>query len=532
MKKIKQWYSFTGLCVVLLLIYTVSFLLYRGIFEYLDAQRMENAFPTISSILEYEDFLMSDQYSQIPIKNFPNSSFIVFDHDTRSLVYASDEKISQSIFYEDLDFIIDASSNSYYMVSKRSENNGHISYLITLEVYDEEEDMSLISKYCMLDENYNYLEGNLFSQYKSLDARQIRLLQGNLGRKKLIEKYSFSNQKQEGRELVFVSPRITESTYNMVLKESRMHQIYAFPIFIIVVLIQLIFFRYVIKRSFLPFQKVIERYREDTQADFGDTLIPMELRQTVQEFKWTMHCLEQSKQETEKINQEKYTMISGISHDLKTPLTVIQGFSKALLEGRIPEEKKEKYLKTIYDRSIKASDLMDSLFAYTKIEHPSFMPRFEKVDVCEFTKQFLAMKYQEIIDHEFQLEINIPDTMYFSNLDSKLFERALENIIENSLRHNEKGTTIFVQIKHQGGKNIWILADDGQGMDKETSQNIFLPFVTGDQSRSQNKGNGLGMAIVKKIVVLHQGDIQLQTFVSKQCSVKFTISLPAIENSI
>lgn len=529
MKKIRKWYSFTGLCVLLLILYTVSLVIFRGINEYFDVKRMANAFPSISNIIEYDELFIKDQYENIPMKQFPNSSFIVFDTETGSQIYASNEKVAQSIYFDDLDFINDSYSNNYYDFSKIQNAQNHVTYMLTLEVYNDEENVSFISEYCILDSQYNIIEGDLFSEYGALDARQINLLQGYFGRKMNIEKYSFSNQYGQPRDLVFISPQITEASYTTLLEDSRTQQIYAFPIFIFIVIIQLVIIRFVIKRSFLPFQRAIIGYRNNTDTHFDETLIPVELRQTVREFKHTMQSLEQSKQETQKMNEEKYAMISGISHDLKTPLTVIQGFAKALLEERIPKDKEKKYLQTIYDRSLKASDLIDSLFDYTKIEHPGYQPQFKKVDVCEFTKQFLAMKYQEIVDHGFQLKIDIPEENYFSSLDPKLFERALDNILENSLRHNEKETTIFVQLKQQEGKNIWILADDGTGIDQETSQKIFVPFVTGDCSRNQNKGNGLGMAIVKKVVLLHHGEIQLRTFVSKNRSVEFTISLPAIE---
>lgn len=173
--------------------------------------------------------------------------------------------------------------------------------------------------------------------------------------------------------------------------------------------------------------------------------------------------------------------------------------------------------------------MIDSLFNFTKIEHPDFQPQFRKVDVCEFTKQFFAMKYQEILDKGFCLKIDIPDDKYFSNLDQKLFERVLDNIIENSLKHNNKKTTIYIQVKQEDGNNILVIADDGVGIDLETGKRIFIPFVTGDSSRNQNKGNGLGMAIVQKIVMLHHGDIQLKTFTSNNHSIEFTISIPIVD---
>lgn len=514
--------------MALLLVYTLSFLLYRSIFEYMDTRRMVNAFPSITNIVEYTQYLDKDQYNRIPIQMYPSSSMIVFDTDQGKMIYASDEQIRQNIYYDDLAFINDYSQQSYFNVSKIQDKKGDFYYLVDLEKYDGENEIQLIYEHCILDSKYRILQGDMFPEYDALDQRQLNLMQGFYNKKMNIEKYSFENERGEGRVLVFVSPQMTEDSYNTVILEGQKRQLYVFLLFLMIVIVQLVLFRFMVKRSFLPFQNAIISYREDANTDFDENLIPIELRQTAREFKYTMLSLEQSKQEARETNQEKYAMISGISHDLKTPLTVIRGFSKALLEHRVSKDKEEKYLQTIYDRSIKASDLMDSLFEYVKIEHPSYMPQFEKVDICEYTKQFFASKYQEIIDHGFKLEIDIPDFAYYSLIDKKLFDRVLENIVENSLHHNTEGTTIYVQIIQHGKQNIWIMSDDGVGMDKETSKNIFIPFVTGDASRTQKKGSGLGMAIAHKIVILHHGNIQLHTHVSKAHMVEFKICLPSL----
>lgn len=529
MKLLKKWYSVTGLLVALLLIYTISLLVYRAVFESMETQRMMNAFPNLWNVVEDTEILEQERYEDIPIRQFPHSAFIVFDEDDKSVLYASDEKILQNIYYEDLEFINDFSTNRYFNVSKIINKEQKPFYIISQEGYDEEDSMNAIYDRCVLNSQYEIIEGDLFPNRKSLNKRELNFLQGLYDKKMNVEKYSYSNKDGKKRVLVFVAPTMTEHAYHRLVEDNGKRQIYAFPIFLFIVLIQILLFRYIIKRSFLPFQKAIVRYRENANTSFDEGTIPLELRQTAREFQYTIQALEETKKERQQAQQEKYALISGISHDLKTPLTVIRGFSEALLEKKVPQEKEQKYLQTIHKRALIANDLVDSLFGYMKIEHPSYQLHLQKIDICEYTKQFFAQKYPEIVAKKFKLEIELPKQPCFGKIDVKLFDRVLENIVENSLKHNPEGTTVFVKLRQKQHKIIWTLADNGIGMKDEVRKHIFMPFVTGDESRHDSNANGLGMSIAQKIVSLHHGTIVVMEKPQNGYSTEFCIELPQDE---
>ena len=109
--------------------------------------------------------------------------------------------------------------------------------------------------------------------------------------------------------------------------------------------------------------------------------------------------MEKSKKlESEKIKiyEDKQKIIANLSHDLKTPLTVIHGYSKAFLDNVVPENKKKQYLETIYKKSIVATDAIDSLFMYAHLNHPEYGPSLENVDIVMYSRNYLAEKYNEI----------------------------------------------------------------------------------------------------------------------------------------
>ena len=105
-------------------------------------------------------------------------------------------------------------------------------------------------------------------------------------------------------------------------------------------------------------------------------------------FSHLLDQLAEVQKEKDEIYRERQRMITDISHDLKTPLTVIQGYAKAFMEDMIPEDKKEKYLTAIYNRSVLATQLIDTLFEYMRMEHPGYRPIWRKWTCLSLLQRF------------------------------------------------------------------------------------------------------------------------------------------------
>ena len=120
---------------------------------------MMNAFPNIWNVVSDTEVLIQEKYDTIPIRQFPHSAFIVFDAEDQSVIYASDEKILQNIYYDDLEFINDFSTNQFFNVSKIIDKNKEPFYIINQEVYDEDESMNVIYDRCILNSQYEIIGG-------------------------------------------------------------------------------------------------------------------------------------------------------------------------------------------------------------------------------------------------------------------------------------------------------------------------------------------------------------------------------------
>ncbi|MBE6049073.1 MAG: HAMP domain-containing histidine kinase [Clostridium sp.] len=222
--------------------------------------------------------------------------------------------------------------------------------------------------------------------------------------------------------------------------------------------------------------------------------------------------LKRSKEENARLQQSKTRMLMDLSHDIKTPMTTIRGFSAALYQGLVDDEdKKERYYKAIYNKSEHVGELVDDLFELVRMEDTQYKLKLESVDICEFIRQIVVDYVDELEEKEFELVVNIPEEIINLNIDVRLFKRVICNLIQNAIKYNPKGTCIRIEVRELKRYVIIEVADNGIGIPEQIRDTIFDAFVRGDRSRSSDGGSGLGLAIASKIVKNHGGDIELYT---------------------
>lgn len=230
----------------------------------------------------------------------------------------------------------------------------------------------------------------------------------------------------------------------------------------------------------------------------------------------------------EKIEAERKRMIMDISHDLKNPLASVVGYSELCLrKPDILDKDLLNYLQIILKNSKRASNLLNDLFEFAKIESPDFSMKLQKTDICEYLRQvcgeILPMLEQAAFDYEFQ----IPEKSIFVMIDSQQMNRVIYNLTDNLIRYNKEGTKLIISLYEEQESVKMLFKDNGIGISTNTAKDIFKPFVRGDDSRnSQTGGTGLGLSIAYKIVKAHGGSIDIFTDLFKGCT--FIITLPLI----
>ena len=241
-------------------------------------------------------------------------------------------------------------------------------------------------------------------------------------------------------------------------------------------------------------------------------------------------------EEKRKAKEMEYTrqrnlLLSDVAHDIKTPVTTVAGFSRALADGTVPEDLRQDYLNSVYEKSMKVSDLVTLLFEYVKLDSEGYSLKKEPMDFCEMVRNCVAMQYADFEDKDMDIDLNIPERKIMVNADKIQMERAINNILINTIKHNPEKTKVFIDVDNEGGMAILNISDLGVRIDKEIAMHLFDPFVQGDASRTSKSGSGLGLSISKKIAEMHNGKVVLIQYnnVEKHKKVKtFRISLPTI----
>lgn len=256
----------------------------------------------------------------------------------------------------------------------------------------------------------------------------------------------------------------------------------------------------------------IQRMRDGDLSARMDFKAENEFLQIRDAFNQMADKLQKAQQENRRLEEERNRMFMDISHDLKTPITTIQGYALALKEGMVEqEEKKQRYLQTIYDKSVRVTSLINNVFDLAKLENATRQFQIQKHDIAEFLRKMAAEFYEQIEQKGIVLDFNTAVNSLEMPFDMKEMERVVSNLLSNAILYNPPGTTIKMSLYEEEDSAIVEIADNGTGIPDELKDIIFSPLVRGDSSRSSEGGTGLGLAIAKKIVEGHGGRLELIT---------------------
>ncbi|SUU92784.1 Sensor protein RstB [Anaerococcus octavius] len=203
-----------------------------------------------------------------------------------------------------------------------------------------------------------------------------------------------------------------------------------------------------------------------------------------------------------KQEKEKDILFKGIAHDVKTPLSVILSYSRAMDENIIASEKREEYIKAIEKNAGILNERVDELLEFSSLN--SFKVKKEKKDILELVRRYVGDNYSYFLDNKTFVKILFnEDDKFFIDVDEKLFQRVLQNLIQNSIDHNKNEVIITIDFKI----DKLIFKDNGKGIDPKNIENIFVPLFTQDASRQGEKLRGMGLSNVKKICDLHKWQV-------------------------
>lgn len=246
-----------------------------------------------------------------------------------------------------------------------------------------------------------------------------------------------------------------------------------------------------------------ENFSEDIQYQ-GD----FEFEEVCNSFNSMQHQVAKARKKQEEYEKARTDMVAGISHDLRTPLTAIQGTLKGLLDGvaRTPEMQK-KFTETAFRRSVEMSQLLDQLFYFSKIETGNMPVHLQRINWSEYMKEYME-KRKTLDTANVRYYFHETGENIESEIDPREMERILDNLVENSKKYArcEELTISFTLSRKDDRVHLWV-SDNGRGVPEEKLGHIFEKFYRADESRNETEGNGLGLHIVKYLTEAMNGKV-------------------------
>ncbi len=234
----------------------------------------------------------------------------------------------------------------------------------------------------------------------------------------------------------------------------------------------------------------------------------------------------QNMEELKKTDRLRRELVANISHDLRSPLSSIQGYLETIqLKGhKISKEEYEKYFNIVLKNTQKLNRLIGDLFELSKLDAEDVKPELEYVSMAELV-QDLVLQFKPIAEEKnIHLEAGFPkEPSALVYADLGLMERALSNLIDNAIKHTEPGGSVSI-VSAKDGKDVVVeIKDSGKGIPEKDIPHVFDRFYQVDKSRSSGSGAGLGLSIAQKILQLHGAKVSVESMLNKGTTFKIFI---------
>lgn len=325
--------------------------------------------------------------------------------------------------------------------------------------------------------------------------------------------------------------------YMYLFKGIKSKFILSLILFILIIIFSIGLFSYLISiRLGKPLKKIEEGLVSIGNGNYKDRLKfdgPKEFDVIKDTFNEILDKLSKTEDEKRMLEDSKKRLLADLTHDIKSPITSIKGFSQALVEGKIDDDK-DRYYKVINRKSDEVVEMIEELFQYVKMDTPDFKLNMQKKDICEVLRRLIVKHYDDIKNKGMELEFFIPEKKIYVQIDEINLFRALGNLVDNVLKYNKPGTRIKIELSNskidekgiEKNEKVAVIRVCDNGIGIKNKDIIFDPFVREDESRKNDGGTGLGLSIVKKIIELHGGKI----YVTENVEYKTIFEIALYEN--
>ncbi len=277
-----------------------------------------------------------------------------------------------------------------------------------------------------------------------------------------------------------------------------------------------------------PVKRITEATEKMIEGNFGVRIDPTAKFATDDSFNEIIDCINKMANELSGVETLRTDFIANVSHEMKTPLAVMQNYGTLLQAPALPEKKRIEYAKAITDASRRLADMMTNILKLNRLENQQIYPDPQKYDLgeqlCESLLQYESTWERKNIDIETDIAENV-----FVSADDELLLLVWNNLFSNAFKFTENGGKVSLTLTADEEYATVKIVDTGCGMSAEVGSHIFEKFYQGDTSHA-TEGNGLGLALVKRVVDIMQGEIGVESAVG--VGTTFTVKIRRNENGL
>jgi len=327
---------------------------------------------------------------------------------------------------------------------------------------------------------------------------------------------------------VYIKNRLV-GTLQIIQESASLNGVFAFPLTsplliggVIAAFLSLFLVYFVSRQVTLPISEMKQMALRFSHGDFA-ARVRISSKDELGELAHVLNEMAQKLEETEKIRKE---LLANISHELRTPLATVQGYIEALMDGVLPEEKREESLKLILEEVKKTEGLVNSILELSRLEAGAIKMEFRPFDL-----KSLAKRIRDKLELPFQrkgvnLELQLEEGEMVVMGDADRIGEVLEIFLDNSLRYTERGGTVLLSCFKRGDEALVSVKDNGIGISPEELPRIFDRFYRSTKiPQGEKLGAGLGLAIAKEIIEAHGSKIQVESAPGKGSCFTFGLKL-------
>ena len=274
-----------------------------------------------------------------------------------------------------------------------------------------------------------------------------------------------------------------------------------------------------------PVQRIADAAGKIAEGNFSVRIQPVFSLDGQDGFNSIIHSFNRMAEELSGIETLRTDFISNVSHELKTPLSVIQNYGTLLQQPDLPEKRRMEYAKTVTDASRRLANLITNILKLNKLENQQIYPAQTVYNLGEQLCECL-LTFENIWEEK-SIEINtdLAEDIQIKS-DAELLSLVWNNLFSNALKFTPNGGCVSVSLWAEPGYAVVKVSDTGCGIGPEVGAHIFEKFYQGDTSHA-TQGNGLGLALVKRVVDIVEGDISVSSKIGEGSS--FTVKIRRAE---